>query len=425
MAPNKTQGNVWGPAAVGSFAPLKRDSKADVVVVGAGFIGLAAALELAENGRKVVLLDAGPIGASASAISAGHVGPMLYGARKGPDDIIKLLGSQMGERLNAKVARSGAALFEIIAREKIECGHRRGYVGVYRSDRSLDRAANRFGLWARLGGKARRLSKAEVRDHIASDRYAGGFLIEDGGWVDPLRLLEGLASAASGAGVNVHSGSPVASAVREGQHWTVRTARGSAVTATDIILATGVATPKFAGPEIAGSTIKLACGVAASSPDAARFERLLPGGGPVADFDDPAVFAPVVDEHGRLVVSMLMRASGGVASQALRPAQSRLTAVFGQQVEFPGFASGLIPVTLDGLPNLIRRDDGLIAVTGCNGFGLTLGMVAAREAARLVLGRPTGELALPVKAPSAIRGGAFIAGIMRNVVIPLANRLGK
>jgi glycine/D-amino acid oxidase-like deaminating enzyme len=106
------------------------------------------------------------------------------------------------------------------------------------------------------------------------------------------------------------------------------------------------------------------------------------------------------------------------------PAPKAIPGFQANQFDFPAFDSAMIPVTMDGLPNLIRRDDGMVAITGCNGFGVTLGMIAAREAARMVLGTPVAELALPAKAPAAIRGGRLLAGAMRNVVIPLANRLG-
>lgn len=413
----------WGSAGL-RFDPLDRDASADVVVVGAGFIGLTAALDLAAAGRKVIVLDARGLDASASAISAGHVGPMLYGARKGPNDIVKVLGETRGRRLNERAAAAGRDLFDVIEEHRIDCAARRGYVGVYRSARSLEKASTRFDAWSGFGGRSRRLSAAEVRGHIASDRYAGGFLIEDGGWVDPLRLIEGLARAATAAGAVIHTGTAASSADREGAGWRVGTVAGGSIASRDVVVATGAVTPDFAGPDIAGSVIRLPCAVAASVPDRARFERLLPAGGPVADFDDPAVFAPVIDDRGRLVVSALQSGPDQTGARAIAPARRRLVKVFGEDVAFPTVDRGTIPVTLDGLPNLIRRDDGLIAVTGCNGFGLTLGMIAAREAARLVLGTAPGELALPVKPPKAISGGHMVSSLLRNLVIPLGNRFG-
>ena len=47
----------------------------DVVVVGAGIVGLAAALELARRGRRVAVLERGVIDGGCAAGSAGHLVP--------------------------------------------------------------------------------------------------------------------------------------------------------------------------------------------------------------------------------------------------------------------------------------------------------------------------------------------------------------
>ena len=47
---------------------------ADVVIVGAGYTGLSAALTLANNGKKVIVLDAEDIGFGASTRNGGMLG---------------------------------------------------------------------------------------------------------------------------------------------------------------------------------------------------------------------------------------------------------------------------------------------------------------------------------------------------------------
>ena len=87
--------DVWARApGAYAFPPLAGEAMADVVVIGAGFSGLVAALELAEAGRSVVLLEAGPIATNASAASAGQIGPLFYGARKSPEQVAAKLGPE-------------------------------------------------------------------------------------------------------------------------------------------------------------------------------------------------------------------------------------------------------------------------------------------------------------------------------------------
>ncbi len=57
---------------------------ADVVVVGAGVIGLATAWHLAGDGADVAVLDAGPLGGQSSRAAAGILGPLAESRDDGP-----------------------------------------------------------------------------------------------------------------------------------------------------------------------------------------------------------------------------------------------------------------------------------------------------------------------------------------------------
>jgi NADPH-dependent 2,4-dienoyl-CoA reductase/sulfur reductase-like enzyme len=57
--------------------PLQGDRRADIVVVGAGYTGLSAALHAAERGADVVVLDAAEPGWGASGRNGGQIIPGL------------------------------------------------------------------------------------------------------------------------------------------------------------------------------------------------------------------------------------------------------------------------------------------------------------------------------------------------------------
>jgi gamma-glutamylputrescine oxidase len=72
-----------------SLPPLVGEVEADLVVVGGGCTGLSAALEAAERGLSVILLEGGRIGWGASGRNGGQ---MIPGLRKGAAELVKAYG---------------------------------------------------------------------------------------------------------------------------------------------------------------------------------------------------------------------------------------------------------------------------------------------------------------------------------------------
>jgi glycine/D-amino acid oxidase-like deaminating enzyme len=415
---------VWAPTDhFEQPTPLEGDSETDVTVIGAGVVGLVAALELAEAGRRVAIVEAGAIGGGASGAAAGQVGPLFYGNRKTPADVTRHLGAERAARLHRLIAGSGRWLFTRVAQLGVDCAARQGLVGVYRSEKSLARAAAIFAQWEGFGGAWTRFGRNEVPSHIGSQRYAGGIHFPDGGFIDPVLLLQGLVTAARNAGIRIHAHSRVRSLARDGR-WTVRTDHGH-LDSEQVLVATGAA--RFEGsPELARSVYAVPCGIAATAPLADRGLSLLPMQGPVVDLDDKAVFAPAVTADGRLLVSFLLRGAPRSIGEAAAPARRRLERAFPGQAlaPFETLSWGRIALTPDGLPRLLRGPDGIIAITGCNGFGLTLGVSAAREAARLLLGAAPDSLALPFGPPRPAPAARLVPALFGRVIVPLANRFG-
>nr|WP_198148670.1 FAD-dependent oxidoreductase [Sphingomonas sp. Y57] len=418
-------GRVWraDPPSIRPV-PLEGDLAAEALVIGAGFAGLAAALELAEGGRSVVLLEAGEIGEGASAASAGQVAPLMYGARRTPEQVVATLGAERGARLNHRVAASGSWLFDRIAALGIDANARQGLVAVHRSDATLAAAGALYAQWAPYGARVERVDRDELRGLVGSERYAGGYRWVDGGIVDPARLVDGLAAAAVRAGAIVHTRSRVMALARSGSTWQARTATGT-VTARDVIVATGSGGLP-AWPELARTVYAAPVAIAATAPLPDRAAALLPQGGPIADLDDKAVFSPAITADGRLLVSFLMNGLGADLDRAPGPARRRLARAFPdwRQPPFETLSWGRVALTPDGLPRLIRGGEGLVGVTGCNGAGLTLGILAGREAARWAMGTAEAELVLPLSPPKPLPLARIFPAVLRNLLVPIANRVG-
>lgn len=92
--------------------------RADVVVVGAGFTGLSAALHLAKGGARVVVLEAMEPGWGASGRNGGQVIP---GLRAEQSVVRKRLGNDTADRLIDFASNSARFLFDLVDEHGLQC----------------------------------------------------------------------------------------------------------------------------------------------------------------------------------------------------------------------------------------------------------------------------------------------------------------
>src|SRR5256886_6247042 len=102
--------------------PLDMSRQADVAIVGAGYSGLAAALQLAEAGVSVIVLETGEPGWGASGRNGGQVIP---GLKPHPDEVVAMFGPEAGERLVRVAGDAPGILFALFGRHEIDCDARR------------------------------------------------------------------------------------------------------------------------------------------------------------------------------------------------------------------------------------------------------------------------------------------------------------
>jgi glycine/D-amino acid oxidase-like deaminating enzyme len=71
---NEHSKSLWMDTSVYDDAlTLQSDETADVIVVGSGIAGLSTAYELAKAGKKVVVVDRGPIGKGMTSRTTAHL----------------------------------------------------------------------------------------------------------------------------------------------------------------------------------------------------------------------------------------------------------------------------------------------------------------------------------------------------------------
>ena len=389
-------GNLWTHSAeeAVSAPPLNADTHADLVVIGGGYTGCAAALEAARQGAKVVLLEAETIGHGGSGRNVGLVNAGLW---LPPDEIVKALGADAGGRLIDALGRGPQMVVDLIARHGIDCeGIRNGTLHLAHGPTGLDDLRNRFRQGNRHGAPLQLLDRAETARRTGTAAFHGALFDPRAGTIQPLAYCRGIARAAQDAGAALHGRSPVERIAREAEAWCV-TAGGHSVRAGALLLATnayhramkGIAAPQFI-------RVNYCQFATAPLPPSIR-ARILPGG--EGCWDTAMVMSSVrTDRAGRLIVGGMgdSEGFGGRAhkSWARRKLASLFPDIAEAQIEHEW--SGHIAMTSDHIPKILDIGPNALAVFGYSGRGISPGTVFGTAAARSLLRQGASD-ALPVQ----------------------------
>ena len=181
---------------------LQESLTADVCVIGGGFTGLSAALNLAEMGMDVVLLEAERIGFGASGRCGGLVGT---GQRK---DVLEMEEAFGYDRSKQFWQFAEAAKDEIrmrVERHAIDCDLRWGFCELANTPAQFAAFKSEQARLADLGYEhpTRRVGPKDMHQIVASEVYAGGLLDMGSGHLHPLKLVLGEARAAASLGVRL------------------------------------------------------------------------------------------------------------------------------------------------------------------------------------------------------------------------------
>jgi glycine/D-amino acid oxidase-like deaminating enzyme len=213
-----------------SYGPPGAKSNCDVVVVGAGIVGLTAALRLSEEGARVMVLEGRRIGSGATGYTTGKV-----------SSLNGLIYAQLDDSFGAESARvygeAGENGLATIAAEVdrlgIECDLRRKPNYTYSLSPGSERLSREAEVAIRIGLPATLLDSV---DELPFE-VGAALRFTDQAEFHALRYLQGLARAAEEAGCSIHEGTRVVG-VGQGDPATVETEVGPVVRARRVIVAT-------------------------------------------------------------------------------------------------------------------------------------------------------------------------------------------
>ena len=192
--------------------PIRRDTSADVAIIGGGFTGLWTAWYLSELDPelRVVVLEKDICGFGASGRNGGWcVGELVAGV----DTFAKWSSHDAAMRLARAVFDSVDEVGRVTRAQGIDCGYEKGGT-VYlarnapqeKRQRDLIDAERAHGFTEEEIGL---LTADEARARVNATDVRSGIHFAATAAIDPARLVRGLADACQARGVEIHESSPV------------------------------------------------------------------------------------------------------------------------------------------------------------------------------------------------------------------------
>ncbi len=387
---------------------------ADIVVVGAGYTGLAVAYEAARRGRAVVVLDRDDPARGASSRNGGMVLPGLK------SDLATTLAAENGRALWEETVAALEGLGELIDEHRVDCDWTRsGHVELAHHPRAARRFAEVARSFDSVGEGVRFLEKDELPAEIGSDRFCGALVVERSASIHPGKWAAALLSLATSAGACVIGHCAVRHVERGAAGFRVDTERGP-VHAREVVVATNATTDASLSGWLArrilpvGSyiiaTVPLDPGVAATVSPRRRmffdsrnflsYWRLSPDGRRML-FGGRTSFAPTTVERARdRLYAVMIRVHPQLAGIAVERAWG-----------------GEVAMTIDQLPHLGRHPaTGVVYAMGYCGSGIALSTHFGRLVARYLsgeggLGPFAGRDWPSVPLPARIPGLLPVAGL--------------
>ncbi len=373
------------------FASLEGRVECDVAIVGGGLAGLSAAIELADRGFSVVLLDARSVGYGASGRNGGQA---LAGLACEQSVIEQQLGRAEARTVWNMTLEAIELIHQRCRRFGIDCDWRAGYLSLAIGARKGRELAQWHETMQReYGFEGIAITPQELPQWIASPRFHSGVHDPHSGHLHPLKYCLGLARAAASLGVRIFENSAVTS-LTPGTTARLATRHGE-VKAQHVLLAGNVYLQGVA-PLLEKRIMPVGTYIVTSRPiDPALAQSLIPSQSAVCDTNFVLDYFRPTPDHRLLYGGRVSYST--VTPPNLAPSmQARMVRTFpqlaGVEVEYAW--GGFVDISMNRAPDFGRLSDvgadaayaNVFYLQGFSGHGLALTGLAGKLVAEAIGG---------------------------------------
>ena len=357
---------------------LGADLSADVCVIGGGFTGVNTAIELAQRGLSVILLEARRIGWGASGRNGGQ---LIRGIGHDVSGFAKYVGEEGVRYLQRAGIDSVALVGERIAQHNIDCDLRWGFCELANTPAQFAAFKGEQAGLAALGyaPETRLVGPQDMAQVVGSSVYAGGLVDMGSGHLHPLNLVLGEAQVAESLGVKIFEQTQVLELVH-GDTVQVRCAGGT-VRAANLVLACNAHLEELE-PRLSGKVLPAGSYIIATEPLSVELaQQLIPQNLALCD-------QKVGLDYSRLSAARRLLFGGACHYSGRDPAdiaaymQPKLLKVFpqlaGTAIEFQW--GGKIGITANRFPQVgrLKHYPNVFYAQGYSGHGLNVTHWCAR-----------------------------------------------
>lgn len=364
-------------------ATLDGEVVGDVVIIGAGFTGVSAALDLAEAGLKVIVLEANLIGAGASGRNGGLV---CSGWRHDQNWFEGKIGKADALKVWNLAEDAKADLLARMARYGIDADWQGGQIFAAHTPammRALDDDAEHMADTYNYHCPVR-LDRDGAQQALGAPGYHGGWRDTTAGHLHPLKLLYGLSDAARKAGAIFYENTRALEIGQNGKGRFARTPRGRVVADHVLICADGYLDGIHA--DVEARVLPIGSFVLATEPLDAK-HGVLPQ-------NDSAMDTRFVVNYwrksadNRLIFGGGEKYTPGWPSDVKNFVRANMIKVYPQLggVDITHSWGGALGLTPTRLPFLRQLGPGLISASGYSGQGVMLAPYFGRILAQVVQG---------------------------------------